>query len=481
MSRTRIWTRNTILTQLQTIGKLHGTWLTMTAWTYHHYRPDPSIILREFGHWRTAWQTAGFIVPPWNKHPLPRDTWNRARILTALQQAASPQGTVPTSSQWARTHHSPALRTITHWWNSYAAAVKAAGLTIVDTSSLSQAQWTEALHQLTQNLGYPPNRREWDAWPERPASSRAVWKALGLPSVPHRSHHHAALWALDLDHIDNPHDRTWVLAYRNGQSFAAIAHEAGVSREWVRQRLLALLPSSTPLAYRTPEYRDAARAATTLLADPAATTHPLFPLLHTLVHSPNLKTWHRSSGRPVSALRRILQALVAQPERWPSLSLDPQPPRWDASAPPAWTVAALQPLRALPGWSPRTLHALDCAQIVTLADLLHSPDATYQHLPGLGPHGQHEVQVQRAILRSVYPSPMAPSPQPLPSEGLLIQTSLSVRAQHCLAHAHIDTLSALRQQSADELLHIPNLGRGTLREIQRFLETSTPTIPSLPR
>jgi hypothetical protein len=56
-----------------------------------------------------------------------------------------------------------------------------------------------------------------------------------------------------------------------------------------------------------------------------------------------------------------------------------------------------------------------------------------------------------------------------PSEMLVKNLELSVRAQNCLGHANIRTLEELAQKTEAELGRMKNMGRGTVREIKQVL------------
>ena len=62
---------------------------------------------------------------------------------------------------------------------------------------------------------------------------------------------------------------------------------------------------------------------------------------------------------------------------------------------------------------------------------------------------------------------MAPEP---PNEDSLERLALNVRARSCLSYQGVNSIAQLREMSQVELLHLPNLGRGTLTQIKIALE-----------
>ncbi|NMP22646.1 hypothetical protein [Sulfobacillus harzensis] len=237
-SRVRRWTRDTIVAEFRAVGSRYGRWLTTEEWKTGHHRPDVAIVLQHFSHWREAWEAAGFSPPPNRRRFAPRGTWNPSAVLDALRAHARSDGTIMGVNDWSRQAYQPMLRTIAHYWGSYTKAVQAAGLRIETDaqrqSRIAHAEWQRAFDNLTQRLGHPPTQQEWDAWEDRPASAATVWKVLH--PTRRRTPLQHRLMTIDLRYVAEPR-RSWMAAYRDGATLAAIGARAGVTQEWVRQSL----------------------------------------------------------------------------------------------------------------------------------------------------------------------------------------------------------------------------------------------------
>lgn len=230
------WTSDQTIAQLQATYRQYGRWLTMEEWTRFGIKPDPSTVIKVLGTWRNAWRQAGFEVPAWNKFKNPRGTWNADRVLQALRAHARSDGTVMGASEWARQRVTPNYRTIIRYYGSYAAAVAAAGLTIMTERSLAhlheQELWRRAWTAFNEQLGHVPSRQEWDAWPDRPVASHAM--AQRFPFRPHGETHLAAT-TVDLDYLFDARLKAWIEAYRQGDTLAEIGRRYALSRERIRQ------------------------------------------------------------------------------------------------------------------------------------------------------------------------------------------------------------------------------------------------------
>lgn len=238
------WEPDQILQKMREVGQAQGTWLTMEAWAEAGYRPTVLVILRHFHHWREAWKLAGFDPPPWARNRRGRGTWNRDRIIQALQQAAQPDGTIMTEQQWNRDHYSPNYQTIRHYWGTYHAAVRAAGLTLQPSvAEQKHQQWLADWQRLSDQLGHPATRAEWEAWPDHPKKSIVVWRALGWPTGKYlRSRSPSIcqqLAMVGVDAIVDPTIRAWATAFCQGtMTLEELARQSGLTREGVRQRII---------------------------------------------------------------------------------------------------------------------------------------------------------------------------------------------------------------------------------------------------
>ncbi|PSR26353.1 MAG: hypothetical protein C7B46_20030 [Sulfobacillus benefaciens] len=240
------WEPDHILRKMQEVGQTQGTWLTMEEWMWAGYRPTALVILRHFHHWREAWKLAGFDPPPWTRNRRGRGAWDRDRVIQALQQAAQPDGTIMSEQQWNRDHYLPNRHTIQRYWGTYEAAVAAAGLTIqhsVSAPKKKRQQWLADWQRLSDEIGHPATRADWEAWPDHPEKSIVVWRALGWPTGKYlRSRSPSIcqqLATVGVDAIADPTIRAWAAAFCQGtMTLDELARQSGLTREGVRQRII---------------------------------------------------------------------------------------------------------------------------------------------------------------------------------------------------------------------------------------------------
>lgn len=469
MPRSPQWTPDAILAQLRTLGAHHGTWLTIQQWEHHGYHPSPAVILNAFGQWRTAWKAAGFTVPEWSKNPAPHTPWTRDKAIAALQAAAT-DGVALSSTQWQREHHHPTLKTLHRWWPSYAAAIDAAGLTLPPTPVPPQqptpGAWEAAWERLTCQLGHPPSRKEWDAWPERPVSSHILWNTL--PQASPRARDRQAYAAIDLNTITNPRDRAWVIAYREGATLATIAQAAGVSQEWVRYRLRKIrTPSPSPGNL----YQQATSVVQHWLnTDPTASHHPLYPILQPMADVPNLTAWQRRTRWPISRLKTLLATLTAIRD-WDTIPTVLATLVWDARHPMAWETLARQSLDLLPDLPARVRHALHQQGITTIEAFCALSVESPGSISGIGVRGESAMQAQWQRLQASYPSVFASL-----SQAMLNRTSADPQTSQA---SHSVTLSPLAQQCLDttprsDPEHWAQMTVKDFRALQAYLRTPLP-------
>jgi hypothetical protein len=183
------------------------------------------------GSWTEAWAAAGFPVPAACRRSRAA-RWTPRRVAAALRQAAA-AGQVMTLRAWDRAGRRPSSATVRHVFGSWAAALRAAG--VPAPAAVQRAAWEAAYARLATRLGRAPRRADWDAWPERPTSARRAWATCGWP--PGEAPQQATWRSVDLARIPDPVTRGWARQYRDGQSLAAIARSAGVTRQWVQQKL----------------------------------------------------------------------------------------------------------------------------------------------------------------------------------------------------------------------------------------------------
>ncbi|PSR22363.1 MAG: hypothetical protein C7B45_07040 [Sulfobacillus acidophilus] len=233
------WTPMACLQVLHKVGVERGQWITMAEWTQSGYSPSVQVILHHFGHWRTAWQAAGFDAPLDRREFLGYKTWSKAEIVNALKRQARVDGTIMGMVEWRRRRCQPSITTIRKYWGSYARAIQAAGLT-VQTDRYREMQrrqglWKTAWEQLSHELGHPPSRQEWDAWPGRPASAQKVWPVIGgeYKKTPLKRE----IAQVNLDLVANP-QLNWALAYRGGASIKELAQAQGLTRDCIREGLI---------------------------------------------------------------------------------------------------------------------------------------------------------------------------------------------------------------------------------------------------
>ena len=239
----RRWEPDQILQKMREVGQAQGTWLTMAAWAEAGYRPTVLVILRNFHYWREAWKLAGFDPPPWTRHRQIRGTWNRDHIIQALRQAAQPDGTIMTEQQWSCNHYLPNYQTIRHYWGTYHAAVRAAGLTLQPSvAEQKHQQWLADWQRLSDQLGHPATRADWEAWPDHPEKSLVVWRALGLPLGKYLRWRTPSicqqLRTIDPESIVDVRMRQWALAFCQGTTLEELAQASGLTREGIRQRII---------------------------------------------------------------------------------------------------------------------------------------------------------------------------------------------------------------------------------------------------
>ena len=442
----RNWTRQTVLDTLTRIGQEQGRWLTIKEWDAQKLQPHSATIWYYFGSWRGAWNAAGVTLPPqWqDRRFVPRGTWTRELILNTLRQHARSDGTIMNVGDWSRSKLQPTHSTIYKFCGSYAQAIQSLGLVIVSNyrwrQRTVQTEWQRAFQTLTKQLGHRPSRREWDAWPERPVDT--IY-SLVLPFERTRSRLYDTLRTVNLDLVDDPTDRAWILRYIAGDTLETIGRDAGVTRERIRQRL-------NRAVRRARQTERATAAAAALLSNGAVTDSWMRTVLEMVAAgSPVTEIAHATQWAP-RTIRAFLQALG------------------DHSG-----VVPQQAVDDLPLLSPRTIHALKRGHIMTVQDLMTASDDDLMSLWGFGVRCAKEVQYQRTVLTrgESIDGQAVTSTSPLAQDSIAIahMDTLPTRVHNCLRRAHIDTIGDLRQRSDADLLRLPNFGVGCLRAVHGLL------------
>lgn len=247
-TRHRSWTRDRIIAALQAAAADGGRWLSMSQWAAEHRRPSVGTVIRVFGCWQDAWRAAGIAIPDrWrSRRTVSRGSWTQASISAALTAHARADGTIMGPRDWVRARLLPSLSTINHYYGSYAQAATAAGLTVVTEVHWHRAQqyaaWRDAFARYIAEFGHEPSAEEWDAWPDRPVSSRHIPVGLLLFR---QDTLFSRLCHVDVTRLDAT-TRDWVQRYRAGETLDAIAQRAGITRQAVHQRLMTAVRLASP-------------------------------------------------------------------------------------------------------------------------------------------------------------------------------------------------------------------------------------------
>lgn len=312
MRRNR-WTRAAVLEALRAAGRETGRWWTLEAWMTAGRTPSVTTVLSYWGTWCAAWAEAGYPPPDrWaQRRIVKRDTWTRNRVAAALQQAAA-EGQRMTLTAWRRARRQPTAATILRRFGSWKQALAAAGLTVPQADR--RADWQAAYDRLRAQLGRRPRPLDWNAWPERPVSARRAWAVCGWPPGQRPQ---AAFWAaVPIDQIPDPRIRAWVQRYRDGETLAAIASSAGITREAVR---IALLHAKRRwIMCRSPALAQWARRAASIASTPAQKT-----ILRQLAAGASVEDAAQAAGLDAARVRRWVWNNAARSQKLSPLGSPP--------------------------------------------------------------------------------------------------------------------------------------------------------------
>jgi len=487
------WTQQTAREALARIGEERSQWLTIQEWEQAGYLPSIPTVFRLFGSWRAAWNAAGFTLPSrWqHHHHESQGTWTRDTVLTALRRHTRSDGTIMNSNDWNRNKLHPTVSTIIKICGSYPAAVHALGVSIVSDAQrrnrLAQADYQRAFQRLTEHLGHHPSRQEWDAWSEKPTNIPGISLSI-LPFRKTRGALYDALQSTNLDGISGTREHAWALRYRSGETLEALAQDAGLSRERVRQRLqhaLHLAQRRQRDAIRANLQHRAASAAAALLSngvsDPWVQT-----ILEMVVHRRSFATIARATHWPIGTVPAFFQALADRPSEvpqrvtvvrgsmgsahllslWPdpSSSLDVLALQRSASVEPSMASQAIDSLPLLPL---QIIHRLRRGRITTVKTLMEMSITELTRLPGITLADLSIIERQRtAIRRGNLADPVLFLGD---TTSVFCLEGLSTRTLRCLHRASIATLGDLKSWTDDDLLRVPNFGLGCLREVRQLL------------
>ena len=166
----RTWTRESIITALRDTAEHGGhpprklDWHYKAAWGEPR-RPCTPTVLRHFGSWNAALETAGL-------RPRLRSHWSRTQIIDAIRAWVDRTGTLPTHSAWQRRPSAeepdrPTAHTVIERFGSWEAALRATGLEPPKLRRLwSAAEIVEAIRAFAAREGRAPTGRDWNSPPE---------------------------------------------------------------------------------------------------------------------------------------------------------------------------------------------------------------------------------------------------------------------------------------------------------------------------
>ncbi len=492
------WTSARVLARLRAVGAQHGRWLTIKEWEQHKLVPSFKVVLKALGPWREAWRQAGYEVPAWNKSKTPRGTWNAERILQALRDHARSDGTIMGLTDWIKHGYLPNRYTIAHYWGSYDHAVAAAGLTAITDHQYQRpqvrAQWLRAWDTLSATLGRAPTVPEWNAWPDHPVGVQTMAQLVTFSRS--REAHLSKYRACDLDYVFNTRHRAWIEAYRDGQTLEEISRDYQVTRETVRKGIQKGLHASR---WQARMAQQALLAAAQL--DPMTVPDPVMArLVQNLQDRVPVPAIAQQMGllpeRICVLLRQEIRAADKRKTLWSlrELSLregetlfrqrphaasdptdDPSLKETVTLSPQFVATHSADAIEALSiaylGLSVRAYHCLCRAQIDTVGALRRIEPDNLLRIRNFGQKCLQEVTTALAALKdpSSEPAPATIGSHPIDTRPVS-SVPFSRRVSHCLASAHITTLSTLRRLSDAELLAIPNFGQGCLREVRALLQ-----------